>query len=87
MAEKDSRVWSSEIPKKTGWYWVKWEPNDNPVKIYITFSPKSNYPDDDDIGEEGFSTWGWDEHDDPESLGGLEHEQAVYSFIGVEKER
>jgi hypothetical protein len=85
MAMIELLNWVYEIPKQTGWYWVKWNPNTQINRIYVWFCPKSDYPDDDDIGEEGFSTWGVRDTDDPEAFDDWDAGTAAFSFIGAGK--
>lgn len=44
----------SDLPKKKGWYYVKWEPWDDWELVYVF---------------EGCETWGYSPEDDPETIG------------------
>lgn len=41
--------WKSEMPKKIGWYQVKWGPEEPPVTVYVNETNKD------------YVIWGWDE--------------------------
>lgn len=56
-------TFSMQLPRKTGWYYVVWEPGDTPVRIWVNYFPKGTLFD----GIE-YWTWGRDQEDDPEYL-------------------
>lgn len=53
-------IFSTNRPRKSGYYFVKWQPHEKPVKVWI------NYITSLDLGEAW--TWGWSPEDDPEDL-------------------
>lgn len=55
---------STERPKKSGWYYVIWEPGNTPKEVWINYSPAGTVPGIDT----DFWTWGWNESDNPEDI-------------------
>lgn len=47
---------SPDIPIAPGWYYVVFETDGFPIRVYLR------------PGEPGRITWGWDEEDDPELI-------------------
>jgi hypothetical protein len=54
-------------PPESGWYWVKWEKDYKPIKVWLQKVPTE--PQDEPPAHDVETwVWGWNPADDPESI-------------------
>lgn len=61
---KMSSEWRNDLPPKEGYYEAKFGANDTPSVVYLHPFKAGEIAGID----EDFTSWGWDESDDPESV-------------------